>query len=186
MSSLTEKLANACGKSKNHDRAAEDRLHAIESEKLKLEQTLSKLTDACEKLKGQLEGANSKSIELEQQVAKLDAQNSLLHHKVAQAKASIVQGDADSTPDLVSRQESSKLRCRLDDSSQISKDKRHHMSSVLSDENPRRNRGFSPERFEPATTPELDFEDVSMNENIPRAIVSELERLRDENIRLKT
>jgi len=45
-----------------------------------------------------------------------------MHQKVAQAKASIVLGDADSTPDVAYRPESSKMRVRLDESSQISKD----------------------------------------------------------------
>lgn len=57
-----------------------------------------------------------------------------MHKKVAQAKASIVQGDADSKMDMVaSRPESSKMRMRLDESSQIiSKD--HHMSALSGDD----------------------------------------------------
>ena len=89
-----------------------------------------------------------------------------MHQKVAQAKASIIQEvDGDSTPDgAASRPESSKMRVRLDDSSQISKDQHHLMSAFSGDSNiiPR-HRGLSPERFNGVLTPESDFQVESVN-----------------------
>jgi hypothetical protein len=79
-----------------------------------------KMTDACERLKSQLVSANKKVVELEEQTSILKEENTSLHHKMAQAKASI---DNRTSPDVISRPDSSKLRVRLDDSSNISKDK---------------------------------------------------------------
>ena len=64
----------------------------------------------------------------------LEEENATLHQKVAQAKGSLLEGEylsADSNLDAVVRPDSSKMRVRLDDSSQISKDKLP--TSALSD-----------------------------------------------------
>ena len=105
---------------------------------------------------------------------------------MAQAKASIVVGDADSTPDgaALARPDSSKMRVRLDDSSQISKDQ-HLMSALSGDSNINpRQRGISPERFTGVLTPESNFEDESMHGGA-QANAFEFQRLRDENMQLK-
>jgi len=103
------------------------------------------MTEACERLKMQVKDCNERGAELEKAAAQLRDENTQLHHKVAQAKASIVVGDADSNPDAVVRPDSSRMRMRLDDSSQISKSK--HEMSVLSADHQGPKRGFSPERF---------------------------------------
>ena len=96
-------------------------------------------------------------------------ENTALHHKVAQAKGSIVLGDrsADSTPDMVARPDSSKMRVRLDDSSQISK--KHHMSALSADSHVlHKRRGLSPDAQNQAATPDdIDFSLESINAHMP-------------------
>ena len=144
------------------------------------------MTEACEKLKSQLDSANARSSDLQKKTTKLEQENTALHQKVAQAKGSIMidaNMSADSHPDLVPRPDSSKLRMRLDDSSQISQTK-----SVLSQEINQRRPGFSPDvQQNKLMTPDVDFDDMeSINENIPKARQMELLRLREENFELKS
>jgi peptidoglycan hydrolase CwlO-like protein len=63
------------------------------------------MTDACERLKAQLEVANKKVAELQEKISIVREENTTLHHKMAQVKGSISIGRSDnnrtSSPDIV-------------------------------------------------------------------------------------
>ena len=78
---------------------------------------------------------------------------------------------ADSTPDMVARPDSSKMRVRLDDSSQISK--KHHMSALSADSHVlhgHKRRAFSPDTAinQAATPDDIDFSLESINAHMPQ------------------
>lgn len=140
-----------------------------------MDQTLRKMTDACERIKGQLGAANKRLAELDREVLSLREQNSDLHRKMAQAKGSIMLSENNRSadcvsPEMVKRPDSSKLRIRLDDSSHIGEDKLGQ--SALSADH-----GIEVEN-------DLDL-DESIRDEIPKARAVELIRLREENKELK-
>ena len=175
LAEMTAKLATVCGLDKGHDNGTSDEMFLLQDQKMQLEKTLRKLTDATERLKGQLDAANRRLNELEQENTTLKEQNVMLHQKMARVKGSIIISEQRSasciSPDIVSkRPESSKLRVRLDDSSNLSKDKGH--SALSADYT----KGVD-------NLPALD---ESFNyEELPKARAAELSRLVEENRELK-
>lgn len=62
---MSAKLGSVCGQDKGHDRGAQEKLKGLQSEKQKVDQTLRKMTEACERIKGQLDSSNKRLAELE-------------------------------------------------------------------------------------------------------------------------